>query len=140
MDSKAECAFIVERSFAITHAVAEILPGNLSGRVEVHVKVNNQDIILCHLHPAKDLLQERLDLQISEGEAVVFYIKTQHSLGNKKAIVHLSGYLCEEPTDTQWEGDFTDYDEGEEEEEEEEEESDVDGEEEVLCNIIIISC
>lgn len=98
----------MDHSFAITHAVAEVA----TKHVEVHAKINNTDIILCHLNPAEGLLQERLDLRISEGEAISLYLKT-HSNILSSAAVHLSGYLLDEPIDDQWENECTDDEEDE---------------------------
>ena len=111
LSEKTDYSCIVEHSFAITHAVAEVT----TKHVEVHAKISNSDIILCHLNPAEGLLQERLDLRISEGEAISLYLKT-HSKPLASTVVHLSGYLLDEPTDDQWENEFTD-DEQEKEEE-----------------------
>ena len=87
--------------------------------MELHAFINNSDILLCHLDPSSGILQQALDLQISEGESIVLYAKTASD--EEEAIIHLSGYLVEEPTDSQWEAEFTEDDDEEEKETEEEE-------------------
>lgn len=87
--------------------------------MELHAFINNADILLCHLDFSRGILQQSLDLQISEGEAIVLYAKTASD--EEEGSIHLSGYLVDEPTDCQWEAEFTEDDEEEEDEEVEEE-------------------
>lgn len=117
VESKERYSAIVERSFNITHAAADVSGGYSEARLELHALINNKDILLCHLHPSNDVLQQSLDLLISEGEAITLYVKAST---DQVACVHLSGYLVDEPTDSHWESEFTEEEEDEEEEDEEE--------------------
>lgn len=108
---------LVERSFHISHAVLQArsdlirFPGGIYG---VHAIVEKTDYILCYLGsgwgnaqidtaiPILSTAQQPLNLNISEGEEIILYVKKagiadkdQTSAG---ASVYLTGYFVEEPT------------------------------------------
>ena len=53
------------------------------------------DYILCYLDSSRDLLQQPLDLNISEGEEIVLYCSNGKDGGD--ITVYLTGYFIEEP-------------------------------------------
>ena len=89
---------VVEKSFHVSHAVLDPLTES-EGLVEVHALLHSTDYIVCLFDRTHGVIQQPLNLEISEGEELTVYIK---SSGN--ACVHLTGFLIEEPIDTQWEG------------------------------------
>lgn len=115
---------IVNKSFHVSHAVLE--PGDELVTVEVHVVIHKVDYIICLLNNSDGRNQQSLDLEISEGEEMTVYIKTN---SEKTHVVHLTGYYIEESVETQWENVSTDEDE-----------TLLSGDEdlEVLCSIIIV--
>ena len=54
------------------------------------------DYIICYLDPTHDLLQQPLDLNISEGEEIVLYCSCNGHDGGD-VTVYLTGYFIEEP-------------------------------------------
>jgi hypothetical protein len=86
----------VEKSFHVSHAVLEHAP-ELPGKIEVHVILHKVDYIICLL--SESCLQHALNLEISEGEEMSVYVKSD----SPHSCVHLTGYHIEESTDTQWE-------------------------------------
>lgn len=82
----------------MSHAVLDPLTES-EGLIEVHALLHSTDYIVCLFDRTHGVIQQPLNLEISEGEELTVYIK---SSGN--ACVHLTGFLIEEPIDTQWEG------------------------------------
>lgn len=97
---------IVNKSFHVSHAVLE--PGDDPVSVEVHAVIHKVDYIICLLNNSDSHNQQSLDLQISEGEEMTVYIKTN---SEKTHVVHLTGYYIEEAVETQWENVSSDEDE-----------------------------
>ena len=106
----------MERSFHISHAALQILnPGFTfpNGTCEVHAIVEKTDYILCYLGwganaygsgspPVLCTVQQPLNLNISEGEEIILYIKKTGKADKDQtstdASVYLTGYFVEEPT------------------------------------------
>ena len=106
---------LVERSFHISHAALQILSHGHTfpdGVYEVHAIVEKTDYILCYLgwgmntrgSPASVLstVQQPLNLNISEGEEIILYVKktvvADKDQISADASVYLTGYFVEEPT------------------------------------------
>ena len=105
----------MERSFHISHAALQILNHGHTfpdGVYEVHAIVEKTDYILCYLgwamntrgSPASVLstVQQPLNLNISEGEEIILYVKktvvADKDQTSTDASVYLTGYFVEEPT------------------------------------------
>lgn len=88
--------------------------------MEVHVVRDKSDFIICHLKAGQGAIQQPLNLEISEGEEISVYICNTPRAAEKAELsagVHLTGYLVEDPTDSQWEGlDCGQFSDGTEEE------------------------
>jgi hypothetical protein len=108
---------LVDRSFHISHAALQIgsRPGNYcfpGGCYEVHAIVEKTDYILCYLGWGTNnygtsglvlsTVQQSLNLNISEGEEIILYIKktgiADKDQTSADASVYLTGYFVEEPT------------------------------------------
>ena len=103
----------MERSFHISHAALQV--GNLGpssvpdGMYEVHAIVEKTDYILCYLGMGENsstvvlsTVQQPLNLNISEGEEIILYVK-KNGIADKDqssavGSVYLTGYFVEEPT------------------------------------------
>ena len=95
---------MVEKPFHISHAV--IAPTTSDGGedgpvfpqmlIEIRAIVEKTDYIICYLDPTHDLLQQPLDLNISEGEEIVLYCSCNGCDGSD-ITVYLTGYFIEEP-------------------------------------------
>ncbi len=93
----------MEKPFHISHAAigpvthetksgAPVFPQHV---VEVHAVIEKTDYVICYLDASKGILQESLDLRISEGEEVVLYCRgLRHT--SPHDTVYLTGYFIEE--------------------------------------------
>lgn len=90
---------LVEKPFHISHATLacrdplnSVFPDTI---VELHAIVEKTDYLVCYLDASRSILQQVLDLNISEGEEIVLYC-TAH--GDRTGVtVYLTGYFIEEP-------------------------------------------
>ena len=91
---------LVEKSFHISHAALTSCKVKTECVFEVHVVVENTDYVLCYLGHLNNqlLVQQPLDLNISEGEEIVFYVaKSNGRPGDDEIGVYLTGYFREDP-------------------------------------------
>ena len=107
----------MERSFHISHAALQILSHGRTfpdGVYEVHAIVEKTDYILCYLGwgvkrgtsdespTVLSTVQQPLNLNISEGEEIILYIKKTGKADKDQtstdASVYPTGYFVEEPT------------------------------------------
>ena len=106
---------MVERSFHISNAVLQAKggPNFPHGLFEVHAIVEKTDYILCYLGEGKwtktaggstlpVTIQQPLNLNISEGEEIILYVR-KAGVSDKDQVpttgsVYLTGYFIEEPT------------------------------------------
>ena len=103
---------LVEKSFHISHAALQVESDGIGfpgGVYEVHAIVEKTDYILCYLGAAQNddssvvlsTIQQPLNLNISEGEEIILYVK-KTGIADKDqtavASVYLTGYFVEEPT------------------------------------------
>ena len=100
----------MERSFHISHAAFQ--PKSFSHNVlEIHAVVEKTDYLLCYLgvesfnSSCRDLhmIQQPLNLNISEGEEITLYVKTfgipdKDQEAKSPGSVYLTGYFVDEPT------------------------------------------
>jgi hypothetical protein len=111
---------LVERSFHISHAALQVQSSNHGlyglnfpdGCFEVHAIVEKTDYILCYLGWGANMqgtsglvlstVQQALNLNISEGEEIILYVKktgvADKDQTSADASVYLTGYFVEEPT------------------------------------------
>ena len=105
---------LVERSFHISHAALQADDPGLfpDGTYEVHAIVEKTDYILCYLgrgysasssqSMVLSTVQQPLNLNISEGEEIILYVKkagiTDKNQSSAVGSVYLTGYFVEEPT------------------------------------------
>ena len=148
LDCGKQYSQLVERSFHISHASLQLqyVPERASyvpfGLFEVHAIVEKTDYILCYLgngtlgkhHNEHTQLppQQSLNLNISEGEEIILYVR-RAGQGDKEqqpedGSVYLTGYFVEEPTFAPNLDDLLDDDEYALEEDATEEETDGEGE------------
>lgn len=80
---------MVDKSFHISHAALELAA--TCPAVAIHVVVNKNDYIICHLDYHKGIIQHSLDLDISEGEEITVYVENVLNKNSQSAIVHLTG-------------------------------------------------
>lgn len=103
MEAEKQYSQLVEKPFHISHAALGPLTHDRSTGppvfpqhiVEVHAIVEKTDYIICYLDASKRLLQQSLDLNISEGEEIVLYCKSGLQKGFPCS-VYLTGYFIEE--------------------------------------------
>ena len=96
---------LVEKPFHISHAaLAPTANGNRKSGcpvfpqmvIEVRAIVEKTDYVICYLDPSRGLLQQPLNLNISEGEEIVLYCSCSgHDSIN--ITVYLTGFFVEEP-------------------------------------------
>ena len=138
----------MERSFHISHAALQLEHHHSTGKYlphglfEVHAIVEKTDYILCYLgngtlgkytfeHTSLSL-QQPLNLNISEGEEIILYVR-RAGIGEKEqqpedGSIYLTGYFVDEPTFAPNLDDLLDDDEYALEEELSEDETDGEGE------------
>ena len=106
----------MERSFHISHAALQVHLTESGchrfpdGIYEVHAIVEKTDYILCYLGrgwtagdtPILFTIQQPLNLNISEGEEIILYVKkagvAEKDQTSATGSVYLTGYFVEEPT------------------------------------------
>ena len=106
---------LVEKSFHISHAALQVEShGYLfpNGTYEVHAIVEKTDYVLCYLGVGWSdssqsvapvlTIQQQLNLNISEGEEIILYVKKtgipEKEQTSVVGSVYLTGYFVEEPT------------------------------------------
>ena len=118
----------MEKPFHISHAALALVHTNNGGPlfpqqlIGIHAIVEKTDYIICYLDASRGIIQQSLDLKISEGEEIILYFEI---VSDCPVTVFLTGYFVEEPGFPQSLEDFTndeyslsDLDIGEEEESE----------------------
>lgn len=118
----------MDKSFHISHAALASCKAKAGCVIEVHVVVEKTDYIVCYLGTIDKhlLLQQSLDLNISEGEEIIFYIVSSGGHDDRETEttddvaecdgVYLTGYFREDPEVPFNFEDLIDVDHSEEEE------------------------
>ena len=87
----------MDKPLHISHGVLDPKQ-KCSEAVELHIVIDKIDYILCVLDQSKGMIQQSLNLEMSEGEEMTMYLA-----GPADACVHLSGYYKEETINQSWE-------------------------------------
>ena len=66
-------------------------PSPPSFPVAVHVIVKKDDYIICYLDYQEKIVQQSLDLHISEGEEIAVYVQNISKSDSQSVTVHLTG-------------------------------------------------
>jgi len=101
---------LVEKPFHISHAALALVHTNNGGPlfpqdlIGIHAIVEKTDYIVCYLDASRGIIQQSLDLKVSEGEEITLYFEV---VTDCPVTVFLTGYFVEEPGFPQSLEDFT---------------------------------